>query len=110
MAMNLQMLTLNIPEPLYDQLKQRASENQRTIEAETLDVLAVHVPVVKELPDALASALANIGSLDDEALWRAARSRLSDDEAAQLEELHFKEQSEDLSAEESNLKAALMQQ
>jgi hypothetical protein len=72
--MTSQSVTLNLPGPLYDQLKRRAEQSHRTVEAELLEVVASAVPVVDDLPVDLAEAIAPLALLDDEALWRAARS------------------------------------
>jgi hypothetical protein len=56
--------------------------------------------VTEELPEVLATAVADLELLDDEALWRAARTRLDGDQSAQMEALHVKRQSEGLSAVE----------
>ncbi len=36
--MTLQTMTLNLPRPLYNRLKQRAEQTRRTVEAELLEV------------------------------------------------------------------------
>ncbi|MGH2593985.1 MAG: hypothetical protein ACRDGG_10775, partial [Anaerolineae bacterium] len=48
--------------------------------------------------------------LDDEALWRAARSLLPAQTAAQLEDLHLKRQREGLSEPETQTLAGLVRQ
>jgi hypothetical protein len=108
--MTVESLTLHIPAPLYRQLKQRAEQAHRTVEAETLEVLTAAVPLAAELPADLAEAIAPLGLLDDEALWRAARSRLGAEAAARLEDLHFKRQREGLTESETQALAALVRQ
>jgi plasmid stability protein len=105
-----QTVTLNIPEPLYHRLKERAEQSQRTVEDETLNVLAAAVPVADELPADLEKAISPLAVLDDEALWQAARSRLAADAVAQLEELHRKKQREGLTEAEVQTLAALVRQ
>jgi hypothetical protein len=53
------------------------------------------------LPPDLERELALLSSLDDEALWLAARSRLSDDDAARSEILHWKRGREGLTEAEA---------
>jgi len=108
--MSLQPLTLNVPAPLYDRLKQQAEQNQRSVEAEMLDVLAAHLPVIDQLPADLASALSPLTLMTDEELWRAARSRLGTEAAAELEQLHLKQQRETLSQAEMETEAGLVRQ
>ena len=90
--MSVQPVTLNLPSALYARLKQRAERSRRTVEAELLEVVAAAVPVADELPADLNEAISPLTLLDDEALWRAARSRLAPEAAAQIESLHLKRQ------------------
>jgi plasmid stability protein len=90
--MTAQSLTLRIPSPLYDRLKQRAAASDRSVEEETLDLLASAVPAGEALPDDLAAAVAELDHADDQTLLQAARSHLSPQAAAELESLHFKQQ------------------
>jgi plasmid stability protein len=108
--MTTQTLTLQVPAVLYSQLKQRADQAQRSVEAETLDLLAVTVPATEALPANLQEALTSLALLDDEALRRAACSRLENEAAAELEALHFKQQRQDLTDAEMQRRGELIQQ
>jgi plasmid stability protein len=108
--MTVQTVTLNIPQALYHRLKERAERSNRTVEDETLNLLAAAVPVADELPPDLEGAISPLAVLDDEALWRAARGRLAGDAAEQLEELHLKKQREGLTEAESQALAGLVRQ
>ena len=77
-------VTLHLPTTLYDRLKRRAEDAHRSVEAELLDVVATAVPEDDQLSADLEAALTPLALLDDEALWRAARSRLSTEATAQL--------------------------
>ena len=57
----------------------------------------------------LEDTLAQLSLLDDQALWRAARTTFAADAARQLEELHLKRQREGLAEHESQAAAALVQ-
>jgi plasmid stability protein len=105
-----QTVTLNVPEPIYARLRERAQRSNRTVEDEALEVLAAVVPDSAELPAELADAIAALKLLDDEELWRAACSSLSADQAAKLEELHLKRQSEGLTDAEAARLAELVRQ
>jgi plasmid stability protein len=96
-----QTLTLEIPSGLYTQLKRRAENANRSVEDETLELLAGSVSATEELPAELQQAIASLEFLDDEALGRAARSRLAVELAEELETLHFKQQREGLTTLES---------
>jgi plasmid stability protein len=108
--MSSQPVTLNIPDSLYRQLKQRAEQSERSIEDETLDVLAGVVPSTAQLPDDLAGTLDALKSLDDAGLWDIARSRLAAEVSEELEALHLKQQREGLSDHEQQQLARLRRQ
>lgn len=63
-----------------------------------------------DLPADIAEAIAELYLLDDEALWRADRTFLAPEKAAEIEELHLKRQREELSASEAEALAARMKE
>jgi plasmid stability protein len=108
--MAVQPMTLNLPGALYNRLKRQAEQTHRSVEAELLEVVASAVPVDDELPNDLAEAISPLALLDDQALWRAARSHLSAEAAGQLESLHLKRQQGGLTDAETQTLAVLVQQ
>ena len=108
--MSTQTLTLHLPDQLYARLQQRAQESNRTLEAELLEVLSTAVPADESLPHPLAEDVARLDDMDDAELWQAARSRLSEEASAQLEDLHFERQREGLSESEARTLAELVGQ
>ncbi len=108
--MTVHPITLNVPDLLYRRLKQRAQETERSVEDELLDVLVTAVPLNQELPPDLAKAVAALSSLEDDALWEIARSRLSPDAATELEALNWKQQAEKLSPAEQSRQEELVHQ
>ena len=108
--MTVQSITVNLPSALYNRLKRRAEQTRRTVEAELLEVVATAVPIADELPPDLAEAISPLALLDDEALWRAARSHLPAEAASQMEEMHLKRQREGLSEAEQQTLARLVRQ
>ncbi len=108
--MTVRPVTLNLPDPLYEQLRRRAEQTERTVEAELLEVVASAVPAAGELPADLAEALAPLDLLDDDALWRAARSRLPEPAAERLADLHAQQQRAGLSPAQADELAALVHQ
>ena len=104
-----QTLTLNIPDDLYQRLKQRADIARRSVEDELLR-LAASALVEDEIPADVAKAIAALAVADDAALWQAARSRLSQDVSDEIEELHLKQQREGLTAREKQRLAGLMRE
>jgi plasmid stability protein len=105
-----QDITISVPNVLYQKLKARAEQTQRSVEAEALDALVASVPVVDELSADLEDSLAQLSLLDDAALWRAACTTFAADAARQLEELHLKRQREGLTEHEAQAATALVQQ
>ena len=99
--MAVQAVTLHLPSPLYEQLKRRAEQTQRSVEAELLEVVAAAVPVADDLPTDLAQVISPLAPLDDKALWRAARSHLPAEAVAQMEQLHLKRQRQGLTGSEA---------
>src|SRR5207302_7731091 len=53
-----QSLTLSVPQALYEEIKARADRAQRSVEEETLDLLASAAPAGDELPPDSAEAVA----------------------------------------------------
>jgi hypothetical protein len=66
--------------------------------------------VADDLPADLTEAISPLALLDDAELWRAARSRLADETAAQLEDLHLKRQRDGLTPAEEQTLAGLVRQ
>lgn len=108
--MTTRSVTILLPDPIYQQLKQRADRTRRSIEDELLEVVAAAVPAADELSEDLAEAISPLAALDDEALWRAARDRLPTDAAERLESLGQKRQREGLTEAEVEEAATLIRQ
>jgi len=108
--MSVQPVTLHLPRSLYNQIRRRAEKSCRTVEAELLDVVASAIPASDELPEELAEAISNLNLLDDDSLWRAARSHLPSESSSAMEQLHFKHQQEGLSEAEIQTLAGLVKQ
>jgi plasmid stability protein len=110
-TMSVQTVTVHLPEELYSDLKERADESNRSIEAEVLDVLAWAIPTRHGLPADIEEEFERLDAADDQTVWLAARSRLSPEAARQLEELHWKRQREGfLTPAEAQLAADLLEQ
>jgi hypothetical protein len=108
--MSVQQLTLNVPGSLYEQIRERAEKRQHSVEHETLELLATAVPAGESLSGELSAAVEELALLDDEALWRAARTHLAVDAAAELESFHFKQQRQGLTPHEQEAVDALTRQ
>jgi hypothetical protein len=68
------------------------------------------VPGLDNLPQDLEDAISPLALLNDDALWRAARTRISPEAAEHLEELHAKRRRESLTGAETHALTALMWQ
>ena len=94
--MTTQAITLQLPDPVYDHFRSRANRTHRSVEVEILDVVTTAAVEEHGLADDLAEAVTGLEILDDDALWRAARSELPEESRERLEALNFKQQSEGL--------------
>jgi plasmid stability protein len=103
-----QAVLLRMPDELYHRLEQRAVWAHRSVEEELLDVITAAVETSGELPHDLAEALAPMALLDDQALWRAARSHLDAETASELETLNMKQQREGLLESEDQMRRPLL--
>lgn len=96
-----QMVTVNLSSELYGRIKQRADEAHRSVAEEAAELLAATVPAVESYQADLQQAIASLELLDQATVERAARGKLADELAVELESLHFKQQREGLTAAES---------
>ena len=108
--MTTQTVTLDLPELLYQKLRLRAAQSQRTVEDELLEVLATAVPIIDDLPADLSTAITPLATLNDADLWRAAQTQLPPNVAIRLEELHLKRQRAGLTGQQEREAAALIRQ
>jgi hypothetical protein len=108
--MDVQTVTVTLPEPLYARLARRAERSRRTVEAELAETIAALPDETDDLPRDLADSIAALPLLDDAELWCAARHNLSAEKAGAIEDLHSKRQREGLSASESATLSSLMQE
>ncbi len=104
-----QTVVLELPDQLYRHLEGRAAQTRRTVADELLLALIDALPEAAGLPDDLAATLAALDLLGDDDLWRAAQSQLTLEAAAELEDLHLKQQREGLTALEMQDQATLTQ-
>lgn len=105
-----QTLTLNIPDDLYERIKQRSAITRRSVEEELL-ILAGTALIEEEIPADIQEAVEALSQLNDEALWQTARSsKLTPEQSEEIEDLHFKRQRKGLTATEKDRLADLMHQ
>jgi hypothetical protein len=105
--MSTHAITLQLPIPLYEQIKSRAQRARQTVETKVLDLVTTAVEE-ENLPDDMAAVVESLDLLDDAALRRAVRNTLAPEEQEQLEALNFKQQREGLTRLESDTHATLL--
>ena len=108
--MSIQTVTLDVPGTIFELVRVRAAQSQRTVQDELLHLIAAAIPAEDSLPADLANAVSQLAILNDAALWQAARVQLRGDVAEQLATLHRKQQAEGLNETEAKLLASLVRQ
>jgi len=81
------VVTLVLPDTLYNQLKRRAAETQRSVAAEVIETMALAFPTIEDLAPAVAQRLAALELLSDQQLWQAARHTLPRNATQRLQTL-----------------------
>lgn len=108
--MTIQTITLDLPEALYERVKQNSHRTNRSIEAVLLEMVAYAIPEIEELPNYLITTLESMKTLDDKALGRLARNRMSTRSLEKMEQLHHKQGREGLTTSEIETVKLLEQQ
>jgi hypothetical protein len=98
--MTYQSITIQLPEPVYQHISQRAWRKQRTVEDEVLSVVVNTLPTFDDLPADLADSLTQLRFLTDAELWQAARTTLPARESQQMQQLVIKQQQQGLTMRE----------
>jgi len=93
-------LTVAVPDALLKQIRIRAKQAKRTVEAEVVDILSEAISDDDRLAPDIVEAIARIPGLDETQLRDAASDVLSTKEVRRLESLNRKAQNEGLSAAE----------
>jgi hypothetical protein len=88
--MDVQTVTLELPNALYERVMQRADFDNRKV-AEVLVKLVEKALPEDELPLALQQELEAMRSYSDKALWKIARSRMPTNILKQLDTLNYKQ-------------------
>lgn len=96
-----QTLVVELPSGLYTRIQERAAHANRSVQDELVQLLAASIPPADDVPAEVQQSFAALEMLDNEAVERAARTRLADELAAELESLHLKQQREGLTPPES---------
>ena len=95
----MQSVTVQLPDNLYQQIRHRARQHNRSVEDVVVEVVE---QAVTPHSSATADLLAQLPHLSDEDLWRAAQLRVADDRSARMQALVWKQQAEGLTAAEED--------
>jgi uncharacterized protein YnzC (UPF0291/DUF896 family) len=106
--MPVQSVTLNLPEPVYEQIQRAAVKTKRRVDEIMAEAVAAVAPVMDSAPQNLRSVLAQMAYLNDAALWQAARATMTIEQRERLQYLHDKQQREKLTVEEQAEEQALV--
>jgi hypothetical protein len=103
--MSLQAITLNLPDTVYEQIRNAAEKSKRSVTDVLAEAVTAAVPATS---DSLRSALAHMAYLNDAALWQAARATMLPDQRQRLEALHDQGQRLALTPQEQAEEQALL--
>lgn len=99
----MQTLELTLTNELYQQVKQRAVQTNRTVQAEVIaavEALLATDNLAVELPPTLAEEIAQLPFLDNDHLWQAARKVAPAEKNERIQALVLKQQAEGLTPTE----------
>ncbi len=106
----LQTVTLNMPLPLYNRLKEMAAVSRRSVEAELLETIAAAMPLTDDGTLDSTELISSLALLDNDSLWRIAQTHYPAGQSTQLENLHLKRQEQGLNVVETREAADLARQ
>ena len=107
--MAMHAVTINLPDTVYEQIRQAAEKAQRPIDDVLEEALAAVAPVSDIAPGPLRTALAQLAYCNDAALWQAARTTMPAVQRERLAALHDKHQcGESLTNEERTEEETLL--
>jgi hypothetical protein len=106
--MVLKSLTVHLPEPLYERVKETAAATDRSLEEVAEQLIALSVPPLEDdLSPQLRNALAALNLMSDDQLWRIARSQLAEGKHERFEVLIDARKERDLTIDEEKELEAL---
>jgi hypothetical protein len=107
--MTYQTITLDVPEPVYQQIRRAAERIRRPINDVLVEAVTAAAPAMTANGRKLRSALAQMAYLNDAALWQAARSTMPIEQRERLAALHETQQQQPLTAKEHGEERALLE-
>ena len=105
--MNSQQVTITLPETIYERVKRRSQQMQRSVADELAAVVAASLPEQESLPPDIEQELSELDLFTNEELWRAARMTAPADKSERMQVLVEKQQLEGLTDSEKQEAAVL---
>jgi hypothetical protein len=102
------VVTITLPEMVYEQIRQTAERSHRPVDDILAEAVTAVAPVMDAPPGSLRSALAQLAYLNDAALWQVARTTMPIEQRERLASLHHKQQREPLTTEERSEEQTLL--
>lgn len=81
------LVSVNIPQSLYERLEQTANRLQKPVENLLVETLQAALPVMEEIPPHIQAEVASLDSLDETALREIALSEMASEDQEALEQL-----------------------
>ncbi len=106
--MTVQVVTLNLPGTVYEQIRRAAEKAQRPVDDVLIEAVAAVAPVMDTASGPMRSALAHMAYLNDAVLWQAARTTMTTEQQRRLETLHNQQQRGTLTPDERAEEQALL--
>jgi hypothetical protein len=100
--MTTDVFTLQLPPSLNERAQLAAQALQRPVEEFLIQTLDVALPRLDDVPPEMVADMAELSSLDDDALWRIARSTIGPERQEQLQNLMDIQQERPLTPDEAD--------
>ena len=106
--MSSQTLTVAVPDKILARIRDRAQQNNRSVEAEVVELLTGAITADDSVLHDAEAMIATFSLLDESALRRAAESQMSAKESARLEHLNRKRRNDETTKTEEHQRRALV--
>jgi hypothetical protein len=101
------LVSVNIPQSLYQRLEQTANRLQKPVENLLVETLQAALPVMEEIPPYIQAEVASLDSLDETALREITLSEMAPEDQEALEQLLDLQMLQPLTSIEENRLAEL---
>src|SRR6266481_4261071 len=95
-----QSLTIDLPQPVLEMLRQRASRSNRSLQEELVQLVSSKLADEQATGESIEEALAGLEALTDDELWQTARMMFPQDISERTADLNYKQKREGLTAAE----------